>query len=157
MEVPQPIKITQQQPLYESKSPDGTPTISKPKMPNVKEYTDYIRQHALKYVSPAPHPSNESYHTWHEKLKKVENILHKKYMNKLARTIHQYENVTVTKKQSAIGDKPSELPLPNIPNIPHTPPKMHTPTTYPPTTSSNPEELQQIIYNLYGILYKNNL
>eukprot|EP01083_Nonionella_stella_P211314 764183_1 len=109
MEVPPPIQITQQQPNYdrESKSQDAIPN-SKPKMPDVKAYTNYIRQHALTYVPSAPHKSDEAYHLWYQKLKKVENILHKKYMNKLARTIHRYENITVNKQQSTLVDHSSD-------------------------------------------------
>eukprot|EP01084_Bolivina_argentea_P117657 208911_1 len=139
-------------------------------MPDVKAYTNYIRQHALKYVPSAPHKSDEAYHLWYQKLKKVENILHKKYMNKLARTIHRYENITVNKQQSTLVDHSSESPPRNVQKqsdffLPDTSPVINTPTMNFPNVSNTPsssnhsnnEELQQIICNLRNIIQEQSI
>eukprot|EP01083_Nonionella_stella_P050874 135192_1 len=63
-------------------------------LPNIFVYADYIRQHALTYVSPPPHVDDPSYQNWLLKLSKVETILHKKYMINLAQTIQKLSSNT---------------------------------------------------------------
>ncbi len=152
MDFPSP-PVTKQS-SYESKSPDQK-SPSKPTMPDVKQYTAYIRQHPLKYVPSPPHPSDEAYHTWHQKLKKVENILHKKYMNKLARTINQYENIKVAKSSQSIC-KPTPNPKHSEFTIPITPPTMGNAASCT-SNCSDTEEMQQIIYNLQNIINEQSI
>ena len=56
---------------------------------DINKYKEYIHQHALRYVPAAPDRNDPTYSQWLQKLQKVEEVLHKKYMKKLARTLEQ--------------------------------------------------------------------
>lgn len=61
--------------------------------PEIQKYKNYIHQHALKYVPPAPDRNDAHFPQWLQKLQKVEDVLHKKYMKKLARTLEQQTQI----------------------------------------------------------------
>merc|ERR1719464_2092361 len=70
----QPIRTTPEQIAAAKKAKDSARQKQKLKT--------YIRQHALKYVKPPPDPSDATYPQWYQGLRKVENIIYAKYMNK---------------------------------------------------------------------------
>merc|ERR1719464_2352735 len=70
----QPIRTTPQQKVAAKKQKDSARQKQKLKQ--------YIRQHALKYVKPPPDPQDATYPQWYQGLRKVENIIYAKYMNK---------------------------------------------------------------------------
>eukprot|EP01083_Nonionella_stella_P172269 590643_1 len=72
--------------MYGGQPPQPQPPKPTPQQRNISaqkaKLKAYIRQHALKYVKPPPDPTDETYPHWYQGLRKVENIIYTKYMNK---------------------------------------------------------------------------
>lgn len=58
---------------------------------NIQQYKEYITGHALKYVGDPPDQNDPTFQRWYRKLQKVEKVLHKKYLRKLARELHSQQ------------------------------------------------------------------
>merc|ERR1719464_1452180 len=100
--------------------------------PEIQEYRNYIHQHALKYVPPAPDRNDVHFPQWLQRLQKVEEVLHKKYMKKLARTLEQQTN----KLKQATPITGSQPEMTNGHGFPNTDCAKHTCTEHKSTPTT---------------------
>ncbi len=93
--------------------PQQPPRVDSSRQKNISQQKQklkaYIRQHALKYVKPPPDPTDETYPQWYQGLRKVENIIYTKYMNKQRKRMEaqqkEYENMKRMEAQQQIQQR----------------------------------------------------
>jgi len=78
----------------------------------------YIRQHALKYVKPPPAPTDRTYPQWYAGLRKVENIIYAKYMNKQRKRMEEQQQRVAAQSGQAPPPTQQQPPSHETPAMP---------------------------------------